>query len=98
VTKLQWIATGQRFRLARLAIGLSEADAATACGIPLRSYQGYEAGKRQRSMIAACKFSESFDVSLDWLFHGDTSRIRRHLAKGSIGKVAILPFTGKRNR
>jgi transcriptional regulator with XRE-family HTH domain len=98
VAKFRWIATGRRFRLARLALGLTESDAAEACGVSLRSYQGYEAGKRQRSMIPACEFSERFDVSLDWLFCGDTSRIRRHLAKGSIGKVAILPFTGKRNR
>ena len=93
---------GRRLRLARLALGLTEKEAAKACRVTLRTYRGWEAGARPMSATSEFKLIEfacDHDVSLDWLFRDDPRRLGRHLTKNLGGKLAILPlFTHEERR
>jgi transcriptional regulator with XRE-family HTH domain len=55
-----------------MVFGLSEAKAAAAHGITLRTYQKWEAGGHHhgghQKLLAFCK---KYDVSLDWLYGGE---------------------------
>jgi transcriptional regulator with XRE-family HTH domain len=83
-----WKAAGHRLRVTRLALGLTEQQVAKAYGVSLRTYRGYEAGKRQRDNGGWLRFAEKFDVDLDWIVVGAQARIGKHLRNS---KVAILP-------
>ena len=94
-------AAGRRLKITRLALGVSEGEAAAAYGVSLQTYRGYEAGKPQRGM-SIMGFVDKFNVSIDWLIAGDVRGLGSHLAKNSQGKVAILPIalweSGSRRR
>lgn len=88
-----WHAVARRLRVTRGALGLTEQQGAEAFGVSLLTYRRYEAGRRHRSAGPAINFARRYDVSLDWLFDGDTDRIGRHLTRG---KIAILPARRRR--
>jgi transcriptional regulator with XRE-family HTH domain len=56
---------GKRFKQLREAAGLSQTALANLCGVPLRSYQQWEQGRRTPLLDAAAKVAEALDVSLD---------------------------------
>jgi transcriptional regulator with XRE-family HTH domain len=87
-TLVRWRAVGRRLRVTRSALGITEQKVAEAFGVSLRTYRRYESGRRQRSAAPAVNFARRYDVSLDWIFDGDTDRIGHHLTRG---KIAILP-------
>src|ERR1700677_60526 len=93
MNRKEWLAVGHRMRVTRMVLGITEQEAASGFGVSLRTYRGYEAGRRQRSAQPACKFARQFDVSLDWLLAGEAAMISRHLAVGT-ARVAILPAGG----
>jgi transcriptional regulator with XRE-family HTH domain len=86
-----WDAIGRRMQITRLALGLTEQEAATAWRLTLRTYRKWEAGAPQRGSNFLC-FAEKYDISLDWLLGGDAARLGRHLTARAKGKVAILPI------
>jgi transcriptional regulator with XRE-family HTH domain len=91
---IDWVAVGRRMQVARLALGLSPAEAADAWGLALETYLRWEREGPPRWSHLTGKilaFAQKFDVSLDWLLLGDASLVRRHLTKGN---VAILPAKG----
>jgi transcriptional regulator with XRE-family HTH domain len=96
IRELDWRAIGQRFRLARLACGGTEKEAADAYGVSVQTYRKYENGHRQRNDFLG--FVEKYDVSVDWLILGDPSRLGKHLSKLSEGKVAVLGRAAKAER
>jgi transcriptional regulator with XRE-family HTH domain len=90
-------AIGLRLRVARLLLGVTEREAADACGVTLRTYRGYEDGRNRRGNGLEA-FARKYGCSLRWLFYGDGSNIRQGLAAGSACKLAILPAPGPRHR
>ncbi len=91
-----WLGVGQRYRVARLALGLTEEAAATAAGVPVRTWRKWERnGPRRAGHLGPLDFAAKFNVSIDWLFYGEGTGIGRHLAHQADGVVAILP-RGKR--
>ena len=91
--------TGHRLRVTRIALGLSEKQAAADYGITLRTYRKWEDGARPRDCWRTTQgyiaFARKYDVSIDWLIVGDTN-ILRHLAVNRGARVAILPRENKR--
>jgi transcriptional regulator with XRE-family HTH domain len=69
---------GERFKALREAAGLSQSQLARASGVPLRSYQQWEQGRRTPLFDAAVKIADALDVSLDEL----AGRGPRRKAKG----------------
>jgi transcriptional regulator with XRE-family HTH domain len=88
-----WRAAGHRLRVTRIALGITERQAADAYGVTVRTYRKYEAGQPQRPSCGFVVFANRYQVSLDWLVRGETAAIGRHLAAGA-EKVAILPAAG----
>jgi transcriptional regulator with XRE-family HTH domain len=83
-------AFGNRLRLVRHALGLSEEEAAKAYGRTLKTYQRYEAGAPQRGTHhKLVGFAARYNVSLDWLFEGSGKPFRGGAAPQ--GKIMILP-------
>lgn len=84
---------GHRLRIARIALGLSEAQAAEIFGATVRAYRGWEAGNsgRPKRYEAYCDFCRP-GISLDWLFGA-----RGEMTKQVPGsKIAILPVVSVR--
>ncbi len=86
---------GRRLKITRLALNLSEAEAAAASGVTLRTYRKWEAGgrhsHRKNCHARLMAFCEKYDVSLDWLYFGDAFSAKKNLTSCAPGKVAILP-------
>jgi len=85
-----WAASGHRLRVTRLALGISEKDAASAYGVTLKTYRKYENGGQQRGQ-AFLDFAEKYDISLNWLVGGMPAHLGPHLSKNRGSKIAILP-------
>ena len=88
-----WMAYGDRLRLVRAVLGITEAQAAEAHGVTVQTYKRWEAGGPQRGAGPAIDFAETYDVSLDWLIGGRASLLKKHLSFNPGGKLAILPVT-----
>jgi hypothetical protein len=73
-------------------LGITEAEAAAAFGITLRTYRRWEAGKVTVLLTRhVLPFAHKYEVNLDWLVCGDGAGLKPHLTKCSGGKLAILP-------
>ena len=81
---------GHRLRVTRLALGITEAQAATVSGRSVDTWRKYEATGKGHCTKAVVRFAGHYDVSLDWIFCGDP----RGLPQPTKGKVAILPVKG----
>jgi transcriptional regulator with XRE-family HTH domain len=79
-----WKHAGQRLRIVRLALGISEQEAAEAGGVTVQTYRR--------------GFVRRYDVSLDWLVRGKGEALGRHLSKNAGGKIAILPVSRPERR
>ena len=91
-----YAAYGHRLRVTRIALGLTEQEAAEAHGATLKTYRKWENGARQRGGDSFIKFADAYNISLNWLLGGDGSTLDRHLTVG--GKVAILPVLSAEQR
>lgn len=70
---------GNRLRLSRLAIArkrgakdLSQQDFAKAAGLLQSGYNMVESGVRPISLRSAMLLCDEYDLSLDWIFRGNT--------------------------
>jgi len=86
-----WQAIGERLRIARIALDLTEKEAAEAFGVTVRSYRRYEAGDAKFRGERWLRFCRRYKISTDWLICGDGRGLEWHLARAIGGKVAILP-------
>lgn len=73
------------------ALESNEAAAAAACGVNLRTYRRWEAGRPTQRALPLVKFAKTFRVSLDWLIEGEGFNLGRHLTSETRTKLAILP-------
>lgn len=88
---------GRRLRLARLALGLTEHQAAAAAAVTLQTFRRWE-GRRSGLTLrwgAVVAFATALDVSLDWLLTGDPGGLGSHLLKRTAGKVVLFCPRGK---
>lgn len=66
------LAFAQRLRSVRLALGLSEEEAARAAGRTVKTWRKYEtAGFRGITTGALLRFVKAYRLNVDWLFAGD---------------------------
>ena len=87
-----WRQVGHRYRVARLALVLTEEEAAAAAGVTAKTWRKWEnKGPRRAGHFGPLDFAVRFDVSIDWLFYGQGESIGSHLARHACGVIAILP-------
>jgi transcriptional regulator with XRE-family HTH domain len=67
----------RRLRRNRIALGLSEEEAAAAAGRTIETWRHYENTGRGHITEPLLRFCEKYNVSLDWLFDDDGPRHRR---------------------
>ena len=90
---------GQRLRVTRLALGITEADAAVAHGFTVRTYRRWEAGQPHRGGHRAIKaFADKYNIALEWLICGEASGLGDNLTGQHGGKLAILPVMSAERR
>jgi transcriptional regulator with XRE-family HTH domain len=65
-------AMGERFKRLREAAGLSQSELARASGVPLKSYQQWEQGRRTPLLDAAARVARALKVPLDELAPGES--------------------------
>ena len=82
---------GHRLRVTRIALGLTEEQAASTAGRSVETWRKYEQTGKGQCTLPLLQFAGRYAVSLEWLLNGDASRIPASLAKHAQGKVAILP-------
>ena len=73
--------TGRRIRLTREALGLSQPELAEAIGLGKTAWNNYERGRSRPNIEDGIRFSERFNISLDWIYKGDMSSLSYELAK-----------------
>jgi transcriptional regulator with XRE-family HTH domain len=70
-TRTYWRAYGRRLHKARSALNISEAEAAAAYEVTLRTYKRWEDGAPQTiSSAPMLRFAKRYGVSLAWLMLG----------------------------
>jgi hypothetical protein len=77
-SRLKWLqAFGARLRATRLTLDVSEAGAAAACLLTLRTYRRREAGLPYRGWHdGLVSFVQKYGLSYDWLLAGDGPMVR----------------------
>ncbi|MDA8281879.1 MAG: helix-turn-helix domain-containing protein [Actinomycetota bacterium] len=99
---------GARLRLARLAHGLSQQDAATAAGVTRQAVAGFEAGQWDPSLRVAMALARALDTTVEDLFGpvatlppvdavplGPLPAEPTRVELGQVGTTAVaLPLTG----
>ena len=85
---------GHRLRVTRLALGLSEVEAAKAFRVSLRTYRKkWEAGLPFRGGHRGfVSFAKKYGVSPNWLVGGISDGLDPHLTMNRGSKLAILPL------
>lgn len=73
-------AVGERLRLSRQALGLSQVEFAQRAGIAANTYNQYERGKKLPSFVNANALCDAHGLTLDWLFRDDPGNLSYKLA------------------
>jgi transcriptional regulator with XRE-family HTH domain len=87
-------AFGERLKYARAQLGITEEETAAVFDVTVRTYRGYEAGKRPFICYKGFEdFADTFGVSLRWLVgHKDTEAEARGFA------CVLFSFNGEAGR
>lgn len=68
-------AIGERLRLVRKALKLTQDQMAKSVGCPQGTFGQYEAGMRKPSIAVASRLYDRHGISLDYLYLGDISKL-----------------------
>lgn len=71
---------GERLRLTREALGLSQAQFARKAEVSSSAYNQYERGRMRPAIDQAIKIRDAHKLTLDWIFLGDNSGLKASLA------------------
>lgn len=91
-------AFGRRLRLARIALDVTEQEAATAVGRTAKTWRKYERTGEGYCTMPLVRFVQRYRVSPEWLLTGDGHDLKPHLTHQARGKLAILPICGAEGR
>lgn len=78
--ELDPIPVGQRLRLTREALRLTQREFASRAGIATNTYGQYETGARLISPKRAIELCEQYGLSLDWIYRGEPGELPYKLA------------------
>ena len=69
-----------RLKATRLAVGLKAGEFCRRAGIPQNTYSQYENGKGRPSLDFALKICDTYGVTLDWIYLGNSGALPHALA------------------
>ena len=70
-------AVGARLRLTRLALGMDQGEFGSRAGVKSSAYNQMENGVNLPSLDAAHKLCDTYHLTLDWIYRGETHSLRR---------------------
>lgn len=73
-------AVGKRLALTREALGYQQGEFADLCDIKRNTYNQYEKGVNMPPIETGIKICTLFRLTLDWLYVGDPSSLRRDVS------------------
>lgn len=73
-------AVGDRLRLTRVALGLSQNEFASRANIASNTYNQCESGKRSLAISKAMALCDAHGLTLDWLYRDDPGNLSYKLA------------------
>jgi transcriptional regulator with XRE-family HTH domain len=71
----------QRLAIVRRIAGTTQEEFATKAGLTRAAYNRWETANNPLSIEAATRLCVTYDLTLDYIFHGDTSGLRDRLSK-----------------
>lgn len=71
---------GERLRLTREALGLTQAEFARKSKVAASAYNQYEKGKMRPAVDQAIKIRDTYKLTLDWIYLGDNSGLTAALS------------------
>lgn len=71
---------GERLKLTREALGLSQGEVCEALGIGQTRWSNWENGERFPAPDVMVNFCSEFGVTMDWIYRGDRAGLRFDLA------------------
>lgn len=74
-------AVGERIRLTRLALRLTQAEFGQRFGVPQNAVSQYERGVKMPSYEALNEMCDAFRITSDWVLRGDNSNNPSKLSK-----------------
>lgn len=77
-----------RLRVTRIALNITEEEAAAAAGRSVKTWRRYEATGTGHITCAILLFAEHYTIDLEWLFGRKSTG-----HKSMPGKIAILPIS-----
>ena len=70
-------AVGMRLRLTRNALGMDQGEFGARAGLKPARYNQIEMGVNLPSIDAALRLIDTYHLTLDWIYTGDTHGLRR---------------------
>nr|WP_246338072.1 helix-turn-helix transcriptional regulator [Azospirillum oleiclasticum] len=81
-------AIGNRLRVARLALGLTQKDLYGPLGVKAATWNHWESGKRLPDPLAMARLKGLHGITTDWIFTGDGSALPFSLARSLLAAVS----------
>lgn len=81
---------GARLRLTRMALDIRQVDIARKFGCSTASWNHYETGKRPLDIDLAIELCDAYGLTLDWLYRGDNSGLKKGLVDRMETKLPML--------
>ena len=72
-------AVGRRLLATRTVIDLTQGELGKITGISQSRYSMFETGERLITVKAAHGMCDAFNITLDWIYRGDISHLRRDI-------------------
>ena len=76
---------GARLRLTRQALGYDQGEFAHRAGLKQSAYNQYEQGVNMPSLVAAHALCDTYHLTLDWIYRGETHSLRRSTETAIMG-------------
>jgi transcriptional regulator with XRE-family HTH domain len=80
--------TGKRLARAREALDLSQVEICRAIGIGETTWNNWEKGKRRPDPIALVRFANTYGITLDYIYRGDTQGLTARILSKVIERRA----------
>ncbi len=78
-----------RLRLTRDAFGLDQTSFAARAGVHSNTYNQYETAKNVPALDVAHRLCDTWKITLDWIYRGDSSSLKHETAHAIDGMRAL---------
>lgn len=81
------LSIGERLRLTRLALGLTQKSMAYPLSVSREAYTMYETGSREPPWTVAVELCDSWGITMDWIYRGEMSNLPSGLLQKIVEQI-----------